>query len=98
VTAKESRKQLVIIGRSSKNIEKIAKLPGYFSEIPAFLEGKKAASLDSSNALFVCTGSQGELHSALSKMASGTHKFVRLTSDDIIVFSSRVIPGTRNLL
>ncbi|MDR2781989.1 MAG: ribonuclease J [Holosporaceae bacterium] len=93
LAAKESGRQLVIVGRSLKKIERIAKISGYFSEIPAFLDEKKADSLDPSKALLVCTGSQGELNSALSKMANGTHKSVHITQDDIIVFSSRVIPG-----
>ncbi|MDR1236316.1 MAG: ribonuclease J [Holosporaceae bacterium] len=93
LAAKESGRQLVIVGRSLKKIERIAKLSGYFSEIPAFLDEKKAASLDPSNALLVCTGSQGEVNSALSKMVNDAHKSVRLASDDVIFFSSRVIPG-----
>jgi ribonuclease J len=93
LAAKENGRQLVIVGRSLKKIERIAKASGYFAEIPAFLDEKKASALPPSKALLVCTGSQGELNSALSKMANDAHKSVRLTSDDIIVYSSRVIPG-----
>jgi len=91
--AKENGRQLAIVGRSIKKIEKIAKLSGYFSDIPAFLDDKKAASLDPSKVLLVCTGSQGEPNSALSKIANDGHKNIKLQEDDIIVFSSRIIPG-----
>ncbi|MDR1334311.1 MAG: ribonuclease J [Holosporaceae bacterium] len=93
LAAKENGRQLVIVGRSLKKIERIAKISGYFSEIPAFLDEKKASTLPPSKTLLVCTGSQGELNSALSKMANDVHKSIRLTSDDVIVYSSRVIPG-----
>lgn len=93
IAARESGRQVVICGRSLKKIERIAKLSGYFKELPAFLEEKKANSLDPSKVLFVCTGSQGEVNSALSKIANGTHKTVKIQDDDVVIFSSRVIPG-----
>lgn len=91
--AKESGRQLVVVGRSLKKIERIAKNSGYFTEIPAFLDERKAASLVPSKVLIVCTGSQGEVRSALSKIANGTHKEIELQKDDVMIFSSRVIPG-----
>ena len=93
LAAKESGRQLVISGRSLKRIEKIAKISGYFKEIPAFLDEKKANSLDPSKILLVCTGSQGELNSALNKIAHGTHKTIKIQDRDVVIFSSRVIPG-----
>lgn len=93
LAAKESGRQLVVAGRSIKKIERIAKTSGYFSKLSAFLDEKKANSLDPSKILIVCTGSQGEQNSALSKIASDIHKNVKLQKDDVIIFSSRVIPG-----
>lgn len=93
LAAKESGRQLVVTGRSLKKIERVARIAGYFQKIPAFLEDKKINSLDPSKVLIVCTGSQGEQGSALSKIATGTHKFIKLTENDVVLFSSRVIPG-----
>lgn len=93
IAAKESGRQLVVAGRSLKKIERIARLAGYFQKIPPFIEDRKINSIDPSKVLIVCTGSQGEQSSALSKIAQGTHKFIKLQEGDVIIFSSRVIPG-----
>jgi ribonuclease J len=93
LAAKESGRQLVIVGRSLKKIERIAKSSGYFPEIPAFFDEKKADSLDPCKVLLVCTGSQGEVNSALTKISNDAHKTVKIKEEDIVVFSSRIIPG-----
>ena len=46
----------------------------------------------------VCTGSQGEFNAVLNRMASGSHKFLKVKNTDIIVFSSSIIPGNEKYI
>jgi ribonuclease J len=91
--AKESGRKLVVAGRSLKKIERVAKTAGYFSDIPAFYDDKSIKNFDPSEVLLVCTGSQGEVSSALTKIANDSHKFIKLGQDDVVIFSSKTIPG-----
>ena len=49
--------------------------------------------LPDSKVAIVCTGSQGEFNAVLNRMASGSHKFIKIKNSDVIVFSSNPIPG-----
>lgn len=49
--------------------------------------------LPDSKVTIVCTGSQGEFNAVLNRMASGSHKFIKVKNSDVIVFSSNPIPG-----
>lgn len=49
--------------------------------------------LPDSKVTIVCTGSQGEFTAVLNRMASGSHKYIKIKNSDVIVFSSNPIPG-----
>lgn len=91
--AKENGRRLIVAGRSLKKIEKVAKAAGYLEDIPPFMDEWSAKDINPAEALLVCTGSQGELNSALNKIAHDEHKNIKLSEGDIVIFSSRTIPG-----
>jgi ribonuclease J len=54
--------------------------------------------LPANRTVLICTGSQGEPRAALSRIASDDHPHVTLEEGDVIVFSSRVIPGNEKAI
>ncbi|WP_260192699.1 ribonuclease J [Actinophytocola gossypii] len=53
----------------------------------------EAMAMPESQVLFVSTGSQGEPLSALSRMARGEHRQIRIRPGDTVVLASSLIPG-----
>ncbi|MBA3047548.1 ribonuclease J [Candidatus Falkowbacteria bacterium] len=81
-------------GRSiSQNIE-IAQELGYFKMAKGTLINENEfRRLPRSKVTVICTGAQGEKNAALQRIASGEHRFVSILPDDMIIFSSSVVPG-----
>lgn len=54
---------------------------------------EELAELPTRRQVILSTGSQGEQNSALALMAVGEHKYVQVEAGDLVILSSRVIPG-----
>ena len=99
--AVKSNRIVFISGRSMvKNIEISEKL-GYLKVPKGLIKQIKTSaamleSLPPSRVLILCTGSQGEEMSALSRIASGEHAHIRVRSGDTVLFSSSPIPGNEH--
>lgn len=51
------------------------------------------AKLPDGKITIICTGSQGEFNAVLNRMASGSHRHIKIKNTDVVVFSSNPIPG-----
>ena len=91
--AKETGRHLVLAGRSMDRITQVAKATGYLKDMPPSLSWDAAANMDPSKLLILCTGAQGEPMAALSRIASGSHPVLKLEPGDLVVYSSKQIPG-----
>ncbi|CAA6605579.1 Predicted hydrolase of the metallo-beta-lactamase superfamily [Rhodospirillaceae bacterium LM-1] len=91
--AKANGRHVALAGRSLWRIEKAARKNGYLKGVAEFLTDRDGMSLPDDKALFICTGSQGEARAALSRIAHGDHPNVELGSGDVVIFSSKIIPG-----
>ncbi|HTO39675.1 MAG TPA: ribonuclease J, partial [Rhizomicrobium sp.] len=91
--ARETDRELVLVGRSMHRIVNAARATGYLKNFPRVLSEDEAQDLAPHRVLYLCTGSQGEMRSALARIAQGDHRSVKLGQGDSVVFSSRIIPG-----
>jgi ribonuclease J len=86
-------RSVALVGRSLWRIEKAARENGYLADVPRFLTEEEAGWVPRDKSLLICTGSQGEPRSALARIARADHPSVALEKDDVVIFSSRLIPG-----
>ncbi len=91
--ARDNHREVCLVGRSLWRIVDVARKTGYLSQDSVFLEADEAANLPDNRVLYICTGSQGEPRAALNRIAWQSHPTVRFGRGDVVLFSSRVIPG-----
>jgi ribonuclease J len=91
--ARAHGRDVALVGRSLWRIEQAARATGYLDGVPAFLTEDEAGYLPRDKTLLICTGSQGEPRSALARIARDDHAHIALEPGDVVIFSSRVIPG-----
>jgi ribonuclease J len=86
-------RDVALVGRSLLRIDKAARENGYLADLPRFLTEDEAGYIPRDRILLICTGSQGEPRAALSRIARDDHPNVVLETGDVVIFSSRIIPG-----
>jgi ribonuclease J len=93
-TAYKFGRKVVVEGRSMVNVIGTASELGYI-KIPegTLINIDQLKDYPDEKTVLITTGSQGESMAALSRMASGMHRKVTITSQDTVVLSSTPIPG-----
>ncbi len=87
-------RKVAVSGRSMEKVVKLAIELGYLN-IPEgeIIDLKMTRDIPDDHLVIITTGSQGEPMSALSRIASGEHKGVKLKPGDMVILSSTPVPG-----
>jgi ribonuclease J len=96
--AEKNGRHVCLIGRSLWNIDDAARKSGYLKGIKPFLTDEEANLHPIERILYVCTGSQGEPRAALSRISNDDHPALGLQEGDVVIFSSRAIPGNERAI
>src|SRR3989344_3973876 len=87
-------RRVCFVGRSLVKNKDIARDLGYLNLKKDFeVEIEAAKNIQDNKLTLIVAGSQGQENSALTRIANGEHRDVKLAEDDVIVFSSDPIPG-----
>ena len=93
--AQESGRDLVVLGRAMQRVIQCAKDTGHLPQDMIVLDQDAAQHLPRDKVLLLLTGSQGEPRAALARIARDDHPDVSLARGDLVIFSSRTIPGNQ---
>ena len=90
--AQDTGRRVCVAGRSLDRILRVARSVGYLKDFPETVDFDTAMGLPRREVMIIATGGQGEARAALARIAFAQHKLA-LTEGDLVVFSSKQIPG-----
>ena len=97
--AEKHGRRVFVTGRSMVNNVQMARDLGYL-RVPGgiMMNPREMTDHPTAKTVIICTGSQGEPTSALTRMANGTHQHVTIHRDDTVILSSNPVPGNEMLV
>ena len=90
--AQAAGRRVVLAGRAMERSLEVARECGYLDDVPELLSLESFSRLPADRILILATGSQGEARAAMARIVRGEHA-VKLSPNDLVIFSSRTIPG-----
>ena len=92
--AKACHRKVVVTGRSMLTNTRVARELGYLNiDDSDIIDAFEIGNLPEDQIVVMCTGSQGEPLSALSRMANGEHKTLSIHEGDTVIISATPVPG-----
>lgn len=96
--AESAGRRVALVGRSLWRMAEIARECGYLLDCPEFVDSRDIGYLPRDEIMILATGSQGEAHAALARIAADDHPDIALEEGDSVIFSSREIPGNERAI
>ena len=98
-SAVKYNRKIAVCGRSMINMIETARELGYI-DCPEniFIDIDMINNYPDENLVIITTGSQGEPMSALTRMAAGDHRKVKITPNDLVIISATPIPGNEKFV
>ncbi|AIQ53272.1 ribonuclease J [Paenibacillus sp. FSL R7-0331] len=92
--AESTGRKITVIGRSMVNVVAIASELGYL-HVPdgMLIEPEEMNRMAANRVVVLCTGSQGEPMSALTRMARSSHRKVDILPGDTVIIAATPVPG-----
>ena len=92
--AESTGRKITVIGRSMVNVVSIASELGYLNVPDGMLiEPEEMNRMAANRVVVLCTGSQGEPMSALTRMARSSHRKVDIMPGDTVIIAATPVPG-----
>ncbi len=88
----------VLLGRSLHRMLRAAHETGWLRDIPLLVPARDAGWLPREAVLALATGTQAEPGAALTRLALGTHPDLTLEEGDLVIASSKIIPGNEDII
>ena len=98
-SAEKCGRKVAVFGRSMLNAVAVATELGYLTSAPGtIIDVDQMHNYTDGQIVLICTGSQGEPMSALTRMSTGDHRKVHIGSNDRVIISANPIPGNEKLV
>lgn len=91
--ATECGRSVALAGRAMSRMIETALETGALKGFPPIVPEDRIRDIPAENLFYLITGSQGEGRAALARIADGSHPTVKLKAGDLVIFSSKTIPG-----
>ncbi|WP_337270824.1 ribonuclease J [Oryzifoliimicrobium ureilyticus] len=96
--AEAAGREVLLLGSSLKRVVEVSREIGLMEGVKPFISEEDYGYIPRDKVVVILTGSQGEPRAALAKLSRDEMRNVALSSGDIVVFSSRAIPGNEKAI
>ncbi len=93
LAAAAAGREVVVVGRAMERVINVARELRLLDGVAPFRGPETYRAMPRDRVLLLLTGSQGEQRAALARMAEEEHPEIALDPGDMLIFSSRTIPG-----